>query len=1263
MKKPLFLSIFIIFILILFSLPCSAAGQLVAGGGFEDSDGNKSAQWTEDAWKQGPDNVRFTLSKEKAHSGKFSAKIENIQPNDSKWVQRVNVQPNKLYRLSGWVLAQQAGEAAKGANLSVLDILETSRDLKNTDGRWEKVELYGKTGPGQKELKIAARLGGYGSLNTGTAYFDDIALEEVSQAPEGSAVISFAGKQQPGADVNQTHNGISGAVFPILFYALVFFALYGAVYRVLIRKDRLEHASAGAVRAITAVVLAGGLAARLLIAPVTPGYSSDMATFTAWAGTAASAGLSRFYAVSTFTDYPPGYVYVLYALGKLRSVFHLPLGSPGLLLLMKSPAMLADLVTGYVLLRLVKPMAGIGAAVALALLYVFNPAVLVDSAVWGQVDSFFTLFLLLSLLQLAKGRLERATILFALTLLIKPQALIFAPVYLFAFLRGRSWKRFAQSSLAGIGAFVLLVIPFSVHQHPLWIAKLYGKTLASYPYATLNAFNLFALAGGNWQPQGATLFLFSYQVWGTTFLVLSVGFAGYLFWRKKGDRPGNDLLLALLLVTCVVLLGAKMHERYWFPAIALSAASFAYFKDRRLLQVFLGISVCQFINIAYVYAFSKVKIYQLPKTDGLLLLTSAVSLLLLAYLVKISYDLLIAGRSLPVPDAKADPVAVAKLLSNTDGNNGGFHKRDWLLMGGLTLVYAAVAIWNLGSAQDPRTLWQPAVSGESFYVDLGSVKSIERINSFGEIGEGKFKLEFAKDAPADWRDPQTVDLNYTKVFAWNVLKVGEQARFVKFTVESSGFTLNELAFYEKDGKQPIPVSAVHGEGMTAPVRGAVDRLFDEPGKSVYHPTYKDGTYFDEIYHARTAYEHLHNMKPYENTHPPLGKLLISVGIMLFGMNPFGWRIVGTVVGIAMVPLMYVFGKRMFGKTHYAFMTSFLLAFDFMHFAQTRIATIDVYGVFFIILMYYFMYRYVSQSFYRVPLKRTLVPLFWSGLFFGIGAASKWIVVYGGGGLALLFFASLYERYREYEAAKQIQSGAQGKALGEDPAIAAAVRSFWPNTFKTLLWSVPFFLLIPGVIYSISFLPYMTVPGEHISLQHLIQYQKDMWDYHSKLTATHAFASPWWEWPFMHKPIWFYSGQSLLPQGKVSSIVSMGNPAVWWPGAVAAVAAAVLAWRRRDKGMAVVLAGFIFQYVPWMLVTRVTFIYHFFAMVPFLVICLVYVFKVLNEEYGLRIWFNFAYMGVVLLLFVMFYPILSGLVVDKWYVQTFLRWLPTWYFYS
>ena len=106
------------------------------------------------------------------------------------------------------------------------------------------------------------------------------------------------------------------------------------------------------------------------------------------------------------------------------------------------------------------------------------------------------------------------------------------------------------------------------------------------------------------------------------------------------------------------------------------------------------------------------------------------------------------------------------------------------------------------------------------------------------------------------------------------------------------------------------------------------------------------------------------------------------------MTPFGWRFVGTLFGVLMVPLIYIFIKNLFGKRITAVLGTLLFTFDFMHYVQTRIATIDTYGVFFTILMYYFMYRFISNDFRDRPLKQ-LVPLALSGISFGLGIASKW----------------------------------------------------------------------------------------------------------------------------------------------------------------------------------------------------------------------------------------------------------------------------------
>ena len=464
------------------------------------------------------------------------------------------------------------------------------------------------------------------------------------------------------------------------------------------------------------------------------------------------------------------------------------------------------------------------------------------------------------------------------------------------------------------------------------------------------------------------------------------------------------------------------------------------------------------------------------------------------------------------------------------------------------------------------------------------------------------------------------------------------------SLPQTGFTLNELYFVENGKTVPIEIISVKASDSEA------NKLFDEQKTFSYNPSYMTNMYFDEIYHARTAFEHIHNLEPYEWTHPPLGKLLIALGILVFGMNPFGFRIVGTLFGVAMLPLMYLLGKKIFKDWRFAAITSILMMFDFMHFTQTRIATIDVYGTFFIIAMYYYMYDTFMIKSYELPLRLSIKPLFLSGLMFGLGVASKWIAVYGGAGLALLFFLAKYLEYRDY------------RRITQNPKLQAPewLQGFMKKqVFLTLFLCVIFFIIIPGVIYYSSYIPYMEVPGAKKGIELVLDYQKQMFDYHSKLKATHAFSSPWYEWPIIYKPTWFYSGSDVAPKN-ASTIVTMGNPAIWWVGIFAFFMAIYIAYKKKDKKMVLAFTAIIFQYMPWVLVPRITWIYHYFSTVPFIIICIVYVMKEMYERNTISKKVIISYLVICAVLFICFYPALSGLEVPKAYINN-LRWFNSWIF--
>ncbi|WP_286155080.1 glycosyltransferase family 39 protein [Bacillus sp. FJAT-27264] len=1265
----------LIVICVLFLLPVTsvfAEGNLLQNPGFEDGDGSAPSGWTEDAWIPGKDAGYVSVQSSEVHSGSKAAVIENLQPNHLKWIQTVQVEPDHLYKISGWVKVVNAASGGFGAGVFVVGVGGGYPGVMETAGEWKYLEFIGKTGPNQKEIGVGASLGGYASLTQGKAYFDDLAVEPLDAAPDGSNIISLDNSSAPqGGDSKpaETPHKISPA--KLLLISALFSAFFAVLCNRLFRNNKLMKQPDNVYSRWLYISIGAALILRVWIGLTAQGYQNDMNTFIAWGQRMLDLGPGGFYEEGYFADYPPGYLYILYVLSAIRGIFGLAHGSGGENLLFKLPAIISDLVLGGLIYRAARKKLGSGIALGLSLLFLFNPAVLINSAAWGQADSFFLIFLLLSIEGAANKSLVRAAIWFAIATLVKPQALIFTPVLLFAFYHQRAWKQLALGAVYGLGIFGVLAAPFFWNNGGLsGLINLYKGTLSSYPYSTVNAFNLYALTGPMWSALDQTWLGISYRGWGFVFILVAVALAMFYSFQKDRKDLSRSFFIGMILIVTVFVLGTKMHERYMYPALILAVFAFIQSKDRRFLTLFLGFSLTQYVNVGYTLA--HLNAGNNPEADGIVIVTAITNLALLLYMLYIGYDVYGRQRVKSLPPLRSEEehrsedlglVQNIRLLKDKSGESRfklKLSRKDWTWMLVITAVYAAVALFHLGSTKAPETLWEPAASGESFYVDLGQSRQLERVNVFGGVGTGKFKLEFG-ESPEVWGSPLEVNEDVGNVFIWKSQPLSVAARYVKLTVLSPGFTLNEMAFYEQNGGRiPLPIASVTPDGGTAK-RGAPGNLFDEQSLIPDYSNFMNSTYFDEIYHARTAYEHYHGIVPYENTHPPLGKLLIGIGMELFGVNPFGWRIIGTLFGIAMLPLIYMMALRLFKQTRYAALASGLFALDFMHFTQTRISTIDVYGVFFIMLMFYFMQRYFTLNFYKVPLGKTLIPLFWSGLFFGIGVASKWIVLYGGAGLAVMLALALVDRYREYRAAKRVLAEGHLSDQALATACRGAVNSFWKNTIITLASCVGFFVIIPAVIYGLSFVPALSPSANGFTLQGLIDAQKNMYNYHSQLVATHPFASSWWEWPFMKRPVWFFSGGEGLPAGQVSSIVTMGNPLIWWTGIFAMIGSLWLTIKRKDKNLFMIWIAFFSQYVPWMLVPRETFLYHYFAMVPFMILAIVYVMKLIDSRYPNARYIRYIYVGVAALLFIAFYPVLSGMQVNGSYVTSVLRWFPSWVF--
>ncbi len=1262
----------IVFLAALPAAALAADGNLLSGGDF--SGGQLDAHWrfssdaSEDAAQA---QIRQV-------DGESYGLIRSSETTESRLTQAVSV-PAGVYCLRADVWASTL-TGTGGATLSALGYAGESETVFG-DETWHELRLYVDVSE-ESTLVVSLNLGSEEAPAGGFAYFDNVQLMVVDQVPAGAILAVADGSNSEilsmfEAEETQENTASVEEVNPLSPLNALLLLLAAAASAVLIV---CLYRSCGALaqsqgRRVMLWSLAMALVIRVLIALVSTGHPTDMGCFRGWAEALAQNGMANFYTSGMFADYPPGYLYILWAVGKLAQLFGLPLSSAVGGMVLRLPAIAADLGCAWLLWNVLKKRSGERVAAAAFLICALNPAAILNSAAWGQVDSVLTLLLLGTFVLLEEEKPIWAAAVYGLAVLVKPQALIAGPVfalwYLFRFAKKGERLRAFNTLMLGFYAAVAVIfvgaLPFEGTQGTFWLIRRYLETAASYPYASVNALNLPTLLGGNWVNASEKFLFLSWKTWGVLGIVLSLAAVVWfaLSARKKGTL--NYPLLAAAFLSSVFALGHSMHERYLFPALFLLLLAWGTLKDRRLLYAAAAMTGALVLNIGAVLLAAFHTQYNLIGAMDLpARLFSALTVAAVGYLLYVTGDICLRGRIVEetAPTGEEEKEREARREEKTalrrketllrlepqEKRAPAWTLKEGLILLALTLVYAAVSFFNLGDTNVPQHYWRAGKEAR-IEVTFEQPASIASIWSYGGISKGSLVVE----EPLGGEETQlTVPVDYNVMFRWNVVDTTlETDRLVLRT--DGDVWLNELAFKDSEGNvlTPKTVTLLAAGEEVYGGNQAADLLFDEQELAPERPTAQNGMYFDELYHGRTALEHLLGLTPYENSHPPLGKVFIMLGIALFGMTPFGWRCMGALFGVLMLPALYLLVRRIVKKPEWALFAAGLFAVDFMHFAQTRLATVDVFVVFFILWMYYFMYGYYEMSFFRDKFWKTLIPLGLSGVFFGLGAASKWTGIYAGGGLAILFFTTLGKRFLEYREARR--SG--------DEAAIERTKKFVPYTICTLLFCVGMFLIVPAGIYLLSYLPYFLCAQSPYDLKGVWDVQKFMFNYHSQLTATHPYESRWYTWPLDIRPIWYYQGKR-LPEGQIASIVAMGNPLVWLGGLAGLIA--LLLQRVRQKlsdnpAGTFLLVGFAAQFVPWMLISRSTFIYHYFPSVPFLIAAAAMMLMELERKKPRLRWLKWALLAAAAVLFGMFYPVLSGMTIPIEYGRL-LRWLPSWTFF-
>jgi dolichyl-phosphate-mannose--protein O-mannosyl transferase/Gpi18-like mannosyltransferase len=1067
------------------------------------------------------------------------------------------------------------------------------------------------------------------------------------------------------------------------------------------------------------------------------GFKTDVSTYTAWAIALGERGFGSFYSTIGFADYPPGYFYILAAVGHFWRLFfaaHDP-GYAVLRLLVKLPAILADLCVGALLYAIVRRFAGVALALGAAAFYVLNPATIYISALWGQVDSIAGALALLAIYALLRsedpstratgslginsetGWIVFAWLSFAYSLLIKPQAAVLLPLLVaFAFVDpARRRARVIATGLGGAAAIVLALLlaePF----HPsnpiaafVWLIERYAYGSNVYAYNTVNAFNLWALRGTLWLPDNQYIprpgFGLPQYAWGIALVIAALAL---IVWRYVQERTSRALLEGCAVAALAFfVLATRMHERYLFNGLLFCVACIPF--ARRYLWGAAVLSVVLFANLVYSLQYLHVVTDNVAGVNSQNLWgawTTIFSLAAVGVFFWLGYQYLgtadvRARDAAALPERSAGPAVEAPDWVATVRD--WFNPREGLTAMRVPLDYAIAAALGIGNfILSFIGYWWPTekVFDEIYFARAGE-EYLQNLRIYENTHPPLSKLLITLSVmlfggmPAGhglggWTGLNAIVghmANGDNSYGWRFLDVVFGALVVVLLYYFAKRITGSTVF------ATIAALLLSFDGM----HFVQSRIGTPEGFVVFFATLAVYAFY-RFWISSQVGERAHVEVPPWGFAAGAGLAVLGgLGVAAIGRAAAAFDTAtfvivtlyvacGLYLIVRYVGFARVFGGRRrelsFGEGSYALRD----AENTVVFAADG-GTIDARGKIQRgalsqskggALVYRddpltIQYRRDGSVSYETPdgnvtyaddeiraespasIEKGRSSRLWLILFtvaLGCLVSTKWYGVMGFGVSFVVLIAVWLQRYL-FQLRPALWGNPRGFRL--DGALATI-------------------LFVSATVYALVWLPdlarHSQDPGEIHNLNDLVERQATMFSYHDTLKATHPYSSKWWEWPIDYVPIaYFYQDHrkdTNDPTGCcVYEITSLPNPVILWFGLLCVPWVAVLAWRERNKGYALIVMTYLLQWLPWMRSPRITFAYHFYVDIPLICICNVVVLQRLWQWSRRRErsrWLGSlgvgAYVAAAALGFVYFYPILAAhpIAWNAWHQR---MWFPTW----
>lgn len=575
--------------------------------------------------------------------------------------------------------------------------------------------------------------------------------------------------------------------------------------------------------------------------------------------------------------------------------------------------------------------------------------------------------------------------------------------------------------------------------------------------------------------------------------------------------------------------------------------------------------------------------------------------------------------------------------STSEGTRLNFTFIDFSILLILCSIFGYISQINLGTKDIKKSVWQGNYPGKQIELKFTHPTELKEIWYYSGLTNGFLDIAVTgTDGTTTKLDIENQNSDNPFLFMWIVAKVPEsmtKISVIKFIAKTATVAISQLAILDKNNKPVInfSLSGNFNKNYDIIESDFISLFFNNSIMAIN----KDGSVWDEIYYVTSAYQLVNSISPiYVREHPPLVIDLIALSIKQLGMSPYSWRLPAYISGILLIIFVYIFAKQIFNSTKLASIAALLMSLDFMHFVFSRIMNLESILIVFSTATLFFLYRYFRSSLnndYRTALNSLIIASY----FWGLALASKWSALFM---LIIFIVLIIYVELKIYNKAK---------SLG----------------YRLLVYLIIVFIL-PISIYFLCYIPEFIISKQIDFYQFVLEQVLYAWHFQTEIMVhvkPHFYSSEWWSWFILETPFAIFRRNDTLHKLS-TSIVLMGNPAIWWLGIISSFILLINYIAKRDRVSFFILLSIVSMYLPYALFKRSTFIYYFYFVTPLITLAITKSIELLANYSKRLIYFLTAiYIIYAIGLFILFYPVLVGETVSRSYIYNYLHWFPTWVF--